>query len=145
MIKQLAHVCFFTENAEAMVSFYRDMLGLPVAFVMNNTECGTAFGWYMDCGNDTFVEIFDQVGAVKEWGGEVVSLKADSSSRYRHLCFESTDLETLRADLVAKGLSVTEICKGMDHSYQCWIKDVDGNDIELMEYTAESLQFSKRK
>lgn len=145
MIKQLAHVCFFTENAEAMVAFYRDVLGFPIAFVMSNSECGTPFGWYMDCGNDTFVEIFDQKGAVKEWGGEVVALKDSSSSRYRHLCFETTDIEATRRDLLQKGLEVTDIIKGIDHSYQCWIKDADGNAIELMMYTADSLQFSNRK
>lgn len=145
MIKQLAHVCFFTENAEAMVSFYRDILGFPVAFVMSTTDGDEPFGWYMDCGNDTFVEIFNQEGAVKEWGGEIVALKQSSSSLYRHICFESEDLESLRSDLLSKGLKVTDIIKGMDHSYQCWIKDTDGNDIELMMYTPDSLQFSNRK
>jgi hypothetical protein len=28
----------------------------------------------------------------------------------------------------------------MDGSRQCWIKDPDGNSIELMEYTSNSLQ-----
>lgn len=145
MIKQLAHVCFFTENAEAMVTFYRNVLGFPVAFIMSNSDGGTPFGWYMDCGNDTFVEIFEQKGAVKEWGGEVVELKEQHSSRYRHICFETTEIEALRSDLLGKGVEVTEIIKGIDHSYQCWIKDADGNAIELMMYTADSLQFSNRK
>ncbi|MDQ8184064.1 VOC family protein [Pelagicoccus sp. SDUM812002] len=145
MIKQLAHVCFFTENAEAMVSFYRDILGFPVAFVMNNSDGGTPFGWYMDCGNDTFVEIFDQVGAVQEWGGEAVELKQAANVHYRHICFETTDIEALRNELVGKGVEVTETKKGIDHSYQAWIKDVDGNAIELMMYTPDSLQFSNRK
>jgi hypothetical protein len=29
---------------------------------------------------------------------------------------------------------------GVDNSRQAWIKDPDGNDIELMEYTDRSLQ-----
>jgi hypothetical protein len=42
--------------------------------------------------------------------------------------------------LEAKGLLVTKITMGMDNSKQCWVKDPDGNDIELMEYTPESYQ-----
>ncbi|MBD5779416.1 VOC family protein [Pelagicoccus sp. NFK12] len=145
MIKQLAHLCFFSENAEAMVSFYRDKLGLPIAFVMNNSEGGAPFGWYMECGKDTFIEIFDQEGAVKEWGGELVALKEGAASRYRHLCLETEDIEAARKELLGKGVEVTEIKMGIDHSYQCWIKDVDGNAIELMMYTGDSLQFSNSR
>ncbi|EDY83324.1 glyoxalase family protein [Verrucomicrobiia bacterium DG1235] len=143
MIKRLAHVCFFTDNAPALLSFYEKALGFPLVFDMKHDD-GTPFGWYLDCGNDTFIEVFDQRGAVKQWGGEVVALREEAGSRYKHICFEVDDLEKLRASLIGKGLEVTEIIKGMDNSYQCWIKDVDGNAIELMQYTSESMQFSKR-
>jgi len=143
MIKRLAHVCFFTDNAEGMIAFYQEALGFPIAFVMKGDD-GIPFGWYLECGHETFIEIFDQRGAVKQWGGEVVALKATSSAQYRHFCFESVDLQSARAELLKKGVEVTEIIKGMDNSYQCWIKDADGNDIELMQYTEDSLQFSRR-
>ena len=39
MIRQLAHICFFTDQIEKLVHFYRDDLGLPVQFTFNNT-CG---------------------------------------------------------------------------------------------------------
>lgn len=144
MIKRLAHVCFFTDNATELLGFYREAFGFEIAFEMK-LEDGTPFGWYLDCGNDTFIEIFDQKGAVQQWGGEIVPLKEDAGSRFKHICLEVAELQELRSGLVGKGFEVTEIIKGMDHSYQCWIKDPDGNSIELMEYTAESLQFSKRK
>lgn len=144
MIQRLAHVCFFTDNPKLLVSFYEEAFGFPVAFVMRSDD-EVPFGWYLECGHDSFVEIFDQAGAVKHWGGEVVPLKDAKGGQYRHLCFESDDLEELRSKLLYQGIDVTEILKGMDHSFQCWIKDPDGNDIELMQYTAESLQFSRRK
>jgi hypothetical protein len=31
---------------------------------------------------------------------------------------------------------------GLDHALQMWIADPDGNTIELMEYTASSLQLT---
>jgi catechol 2,3-dioxygenase-like lactoylglutathione lyase family enzyme len=137
MIKQLAHVNFFSDQAPKLLDFYTRQLGLEVKFTLDH-EDGTAFGWYVDCGNSTFIEIFDQKGAVKQWGGKAGELAR--GSLYRHLCFEIDDLEGFRKELEAKGLAVTKITVGMDCSKQCWIKDPDGNDIELMEYTAESFQ-----
>jgi lactoylglutathione lyase len=137
MIKQLAHINFFSDQAPKILDFYVNQLGLGVKFTLDHDD-GTAFGWYVDCGNSTFIEIFDQAGAVKQWGGQVVELK--KGSLYRHLCFEVTGIEAYRQALAAKGLSVTAITVGMDGSKQCWIKDPDGNDIELMEYTPNSRQ-----
>ena len=137
MIKQLAHLNFFSDQAPKLLDFYVDQLGLKVKFTLDH-EDGTPFGWYVDCGNSTFIEIFDQKGAARQWSFQAVELK--KGNQYRHLCFEVADLEGYRQGLEAKGLAVTKITVGMDHSKQCWIKDPDGNDIELMEYTPESYQ-----
>jgi len=137
MIKQLAHLNFTSNQAAEMVDFYTRLLGMSIKFTLDHAD-GTPFGWYVDCGNRTFLEIFDQAGAVKQWGGQVVELV--KGSRYRHLCFEVQDLESYRSDLIEKGVSASEIRVGMDRSKQCWIKDPDGNDIELMEYTPLSAQ-----
>ena len=45
--------------------------------------------------------------------------------------------------LESRGIEVTNMKSGMDHSIQAWIKDPDGNAIELMEYTHESLQLRR--
>jgi lactoylglutathione lyase len=137
MLKQLAHVNFFSDNAQGLLAFYVDQLGLTVKFTLNHDD-GTAFGWYVDCGNSTFIEIFDQKGAVKQWGGQVAELV--KGNQYRHLCFEVTNLEEYRKRLIERGLTVTAVTVGMDHSKQAWISDPDGNPIELMEYTSESEQ-----
>ena len=137
MIKQLAHLNFFSDQAAKLLHFYTAQLGLKVKFTLDH-EDGTPFGWYVDCGNSTFIEIFDQQGAAKQWKFQAIELK--KGSQYRHLCFEVADIEGYRESLEAKGLAVTKITVGMDHSKQCWIKDPDGNDIELMAYTPESYQ-----
>jgi len=139
MIIRLTHLCFYSDQVQAMIAFYRDGLGLPVQFVMNGRD-GEPFGWYFNLGETTFLEIFDQVGATREWGGDVVSMKSAAVSRYRHFCIQVSDMDMFREDLIGKGIAVGEISVGMDHSKQCWIKDPDGNDIEFMEYTEESLQ-----
>ena len=124
-----------------MIEFYRDVMGFPVKFDMKRGD-GTPFGWYFAIGGNTFVEIFDQKGAVKEWGGEVVPLEAANGTQYRHFCFEVDNLDGERQRLIALGVEVTPIKMGMDNSYQCWIKDPDGNDIELMAYTDKSMQLA---
>lgn len=140
MIKKLAHVCLFTDQLDALIGFYRDVLGFPVKFTMKNDD-GADFGYYFATGDMTFIEIFDQRRAVKQWGGEVVAMKSNHTAHTRHFCFEVSGLEQEVARLEAKGLSVVPVKVGMDHSKQAWIKDPDGNDIELMEYTPQSLQW----
>ena len=140
MIKQLAHLCFFTNQLDRMIVFYRDVLGCPVKFTMCNND-GFEFGHYFALGERTFIEIFDQAGAIKQWGGDKVPRRpSGSDERYRHFSFEVSGIEGFCARLRAKGVEVTPVKTEMDHSKQAWLKDPDGNAIELMEYTPRSLQ-----
>ena len=139
MIKKLAHLCLFTDQLDNMIAFYRDVMGFPVKFTMKNDD-GFDFGYYFATGDLTFIEIFDQKGAVKQWGGTVGPIRQNSDTHMRHFCFEVNGIEALVAELEGKGIKVRPLKVGMDHSKQAWIKDPDGNDIELMEYTAKSLQ-----
>jgi catechol 2,3-dioxygenase-like lactoylglutathione lyase family enzyme len=70
MITQLAHINIFSDQAKEMVDFYTHKLGLKIAFTLDNDK-GIPFGWYIECGKMTFIEIFDQAGAVRQWGGAV--------------------------------------------------------------------------
>ena len=137
MIRQLAHVCFFTDQLEAMVAFYRDALGFPVKFTLH-TDGGELMGYYFDTGNTTFIEVFAQRLAVKQWGGQVQPLTP--GSQYKHFCLEVTGISQVKAMLEGRGVAVSAVTLGMDHSLQAWIADPDGNAIELMEYTHTSLQ-----
>lgn len=139
MIRQVAHLNFVTNDLNAVIDFYVNKLGLTVKFTLNNAE-GTPFGYYFDCGNSTFIEVFDQALADKQWGGGVWPLSA--GTQYKHFCFEVTGLEEYCSTLKSKGVEVTQISLGMDNSRQAWIKDPDGNSIELMEYGARSLQLT---
>ena len=140
MIRQLAHVCFFTDQLDTMAAFYRDVLGFPVKFTLS-TDDGELMGYYFDCGNTTFIEVFDQKLATKQWGGQVQELTP--GSRYKHFCLEVTGIAEVKAMLEARGLAVSAVTTGMDHSHQAWITDPDGNAIELMEYTHASLQLNQ--
>ena len=114
---------------------------MKVKFTLNNRE-GKPFGYYFECGNTTFIEFFDQKMAVEMWGGKVEELHI--GTRYKHFCLEVTGLDEFCKDLKSKGVNVSEITIGMDHSRQAWIADPDGNRIELMEYGPSSLQLAGR-
>jgi len=142
IIRQLAHLCFFTHQLDAMVAFYRDRMGFPVAFTMRNDD-DFEFGYYFELGNTTYLEVFDQAGAVKLWGGYTPPRKPNDGVYYGHFCLEVLGLDETCAELRERGVVIERPIKtGIDHSRQAWIKDPDGNLIELMEYTAKSLQLT---
>jgi catechol 2,3-dioxygenase-like lactoylglutathione lyase family enzyme len=139
MIRQLAHLNFATNDLGRMIEFYVNKLGMKVKFTLNNKK-GQPFGYYLECGNTTFIEVFDQAMAVEQWGGKVEELTA--GTRYKHFCLEVTGLDEYCKMLKSKEVDVSEITLGMDNSRQAWIADPDGNRIELMEYGPSSLQLT---
>ncbi len=139
MIRKLAHLNFVTNDLNKIIDFYVNKLGMKVKFTLDNKE-GQPFGYYFECGDSTFIEFFDQAMAAEVWGGEVHKLA--NGRQYKHFCLEVTGLDDFCKQLKAKGVSVTEISLGMDNSRQAWIADPDGNQIELMEYGASSLQLT---
>jgi lactoylglutathione lyase len=140
MIRKLAHINFVTNDLEKIIDFYVNKLGMKVKFTLDNKE-GKPFGYYFTCGDTTFLEFFDQAMAAEVWGGNVVELNI--GTRYKHFCLEVTGLDEFCKTLKEKGVEVTDIKLGMDHSRQAWIADPDGNEIELMEYSYSSMQISE--
>ena len=128
MITGLAHACFTVADLDRALTFYRDGLGLKEAFDFVN-ENGQRYGVYLHLGRRNFIELF--VGELAD--------RAEKQS-YKHICLEVDDIEATVSDLVARGIEVSPIKMGMDHSYQAWITDPDGNRIELHHYTPESWQ-----
>ena len=140
MIRQLAHNCFFSDNVEGMRYFYAEVLGLKAKFTLRN-DSDVDFGYYFECGNGTFIELFDKVKANAEWGGENNPLL--HGNYFRHFCLEVVDLDDFVKQIALKNWKVSGITVGKDNALQAWISDPDGNLIELMQYTNESLQFKK--
>ena len=128
-IKSIAHICIKAKDLEATRHFYCDLLGFEKVF--DFIKEGRVSGFYFKVGNNTFVEVFE--------GGA-----GGSDSPMLHICFETDDIEELKKTLDSRGLRTTEIKLGTDNSYQCWVKDPDGIDIEFLEYTKDSSQKTRR-
>lgn len=128
MITGIAHACFQTSDLDRALRFYHEQLGLPVAFEFRRDD-GTRYGVYLKLGRRTFIEIF--AGAVGERAKD---------QTYRHICLEVDDLPATVAALRSNGLTVGDPKLGLDHSWQAWVSDPDGNAIELHGYTPASWQ-----
>ncbi|HYP16523.1 MAG TPA: VOC family protein [Opitutus sp.] len=146
MIKQLAHLCLKTSQLERMTAFYRDALGATVKFRYLNAA-GQPVGCYFAFGENTFVEIFDHADAHRRSQSakpfEPLEEPRDPwLFRFNHFCFQVEALDSFVQALEARGVAVTGRKTGNDRSHQAWIKDPDGNLIELQEYTAHSRQLT---
>jgi len=128
MIKGLSHACYLVSDLEATLDFYRDGLGLPVAFEYVD-EAGVPTGAYVHVGERTFIELFQR---------DPEPTPGDAS--YRHISLEVGDMEGTVAELRQRGLTVTGLKMGNDNSWQAWLTDPDGNRIELQQFTDESRQ-----
>ena len=76
-----------------------------------------------------FIELFYPEGKAVE-----------EDTRYMHLCLQIDDLPAYVAQLVERGIEVSEPTRGSDHNLQAWVHDPDGNAIELMQIDPSSPQ-----
>jgi catechol 2,3-dioxygenase-like lactoylglutathione lyase family enzyme len=129
MIKGFAHICFTVKDLESSITFYQDKLGFRHAFDFINDQ-GKRNGVYLFIGGRSFIELFQ---------GEPSGAPPQKPS-YRHFCLEVEDIEKTAAALRAQGVAVTPIKIGGDQSWQAWLADPDGNQIELHAYTEQSKQ-----
>lgn len=128
-VRQVAHVCILARDLEATRAFYRDVFGMETRF--NFTRDGRIFGFYLDAGGRTNIEVFENDAS--GFAG---------SQNINHLCLEVGDLAAAVAHIRAAGVEVTDRRKGCDGTWQAWTADPNGVRIELFEYTPESAQFT---
>lgn len=129
-VKQVAHVCILAQDLEATRAFYEDVLGLDVAF--NFLRNGAIFGFYLNAGGRSHVEVFQRDGT-----------SFDETNAINHLCLEVESIDAAIAHIESKGVELMRPKKkGVDETWQCWVRDPNGIKIELFEYTAASAQFS---
>ena len=128
MITGIAHACFIVRDLQASEDFYCGKLGFKKAFEFRN-DAGQRTGMYMHVGGRTFIEVFQ--------GKHETPAQPQS---FRHVCLEVDDFDATVAELRRRGADVTGVSLGVDNSYQAWLVDPDGNQIELHGYTPKSWQ-----
>ncbi|MEM9753787.1 MAG: VOC family protein [Planctomycetota bacterium] len=124
MVKQLAHLCIFTQDLDATAAFYTEGLGLTQQFdfVRHNEP----FGYYLKLGNHSFIEVF------KGDPGPVGNIN--------HVAIEVEDIDAVIQRLHDYGYEVGDKRLGGDYSWQAWTTDPNGVRIEFHQYTEQSMQ-----
>lgn len=127
MISGLAHVCLNVKDLNRSVSFYLK-LGFKTKFQFTRNE--SPYGAYLQIGKNSFIEIFENK-----------QLQTPVNTGLVHFCLEATNIDTLIEMLKKENIAFTQKKIGCDNTWQIWLKDPDGNDFEVHQYTADSLQY----
>jgi lactoylglutathione lyase/glyoxylase I family protein len=130
-VKQVAHVCIFAHDLEATRVFYENVLGMDIQF--NFLRDGRIFGFYLNCGGRSHVEVFEKAGTTYE-----------DTNQINHFCLAVEDLDAAIAHIEAAGVDITKKKYACDDTYQAWIRDPNNVKIELFEYTDKSAQVTGR-
>jgi glyoxylase I family protein len=124
MIKQIGHICIHTNDLAKTHHFYTEVLGLEQTF--DFVRDGAPFGYYIQFGNNTFIEVF------KGEPGEIGNIA--------HVAIEVEGMDELIQRIKEHGVEIGEKTLGGDNSWQVWVTDPNGVRIEFHEYTPESKQ-----
>ncbi|NLM62026.1 MAG: VOC family protein [Clostridiales bacterium] len=156
-IKELGHLAFRCRVLDESVRFYRDVMGFEKAFdlyygdlldsLKDRRDLDKAYleslekmrdkVWitYFKMPNGTFIELFDGAGASK------LNVPGNEDFNYQHMSFVVEDIFAACEELKSKGVPIdSEPKMGMEHTWQMWTHDPDGNKIEFMQYTERSFQ-----
>ncbi len=129
MITDLGHPAFAVHDIERSLAFYAK-LGIRESFRLNRDD-GSLMLIYLHVGGDRFIEVFPH-------GPEP---DAQRNQSFMHLCLLTDDLHGIVEHLRREGIAIEQEPKvGLDHNWQAWIRDPDGNAIELMQLVEESPQ-----
>ncbi len=127
MITDLGHVAFAAHDLEKTLGFYA-LLGVREAFRLHH-EDGSLMLVYLHVAGDRFVEMFP--------GGP----PPDHVQSFMHVCLLTDDIHAVCEHLRTEGVTLDrEPVVGVDGNWQAWVKDPDGNAIELMQLSEDSPQ-----
>ena len=128
MISDLTHTALRVHDLERSLAFY-GALGIEESFRLHH-EDGSLMLVYLHVGGDRFLELFP--------GGTETPVTGGS---FMHICLRTDDLHAEVTALEAKGISIDRgPSVGLDHNWQAWVTDPDGNAIELMQLNEASPQ-----
>ncbi len=127
-VKQVAHVCIFAHDLAATRAFYAEVLGRAIQ--CNFLRDGKIFGFYLNAGGRSHVEVFEKAAA-----------EYSDRNQINHFCLEVESIDAAIAHIRSKHVEITNKKYACDDTYQAWVRDPNGVRIELFEYTDKSAQF----
>ena len=131
-ITDIGHTALAAHDLDKALEFYA-LLGVAESFRLTKDD-GSVRLIYLHISGDRFLELFPGGPSPEERaaGGPV---------SFRHICLLSDDIEADVEHLRANGVTIDlEVQLGLDTNKQAWVKDPDGNPIELMQISTGSPQ-----
>jgi lactoylglutathione lyase len=133
MITGIAHVAFYVTDLARSLDFYCNKLGFLEAFRLEREGEPSPWIVYIQIAPNHFIELFPR--------GQGEPRPRSRSVGYNHFCLLVDDLPATLRELEERGLAITDRPRqGLDHNWQYWISDPDGNAIELMQIMPASPQ-----
>ena len=124
----IAHIAFRVADLQAARAFY-EKLGFEQAFVLNNQAAST----------EAFIKIDDRQFL------ELYARAKDSQPLgLMHFCFESSNLEALNRDYLARGLQPTPVKKAGAGNLLFTLRGPEDENIEFTQYMPGSKHFEDR-
>lgn len=133
-ILDIGHPAFGCHDLDDALAFY-NLLGIKESFRLLH-ENGDVRLIYLHVSGDRFIELFPN-------GPAPADRAPVAQQSYRHLCLVTDDIASMVEHLRGHEVKIdTEPRVGLDFNTQAWVKDPDGNAIELMQLSPDSPQRS---
>ena len=131
MITAIYHVAYSVADLDKSMHFYQAALGCKEYFRLNH-EDGRLMLVYLQVGDSQgYIELFPG-------GAPRTEAEPKGLTGYKHLCLEVDDMDKTIAALARHGIKPDSgPLTGKDGNVQAWIRDPDGNRIELMKRIAK--------
>ena len=124
---KIAHVCLIVSDLSRSIEFY-EKIGCCMKFEFKRNQ--VSFGAYLEISPGNFIELFESCQQ---------SISA-SPGGIAHFCLETEDLDGFIAHCQNLGICTNPKKIGCDHTWQVWLKDPDGYEFEVHQYTSKSSQ-----
>lgn len=127
----LSHTGFLVEDMDASVRFYKELLGAEEVYTIMDDD-NKPWIKHLRVGNQVNLELCHC---------SKTDLKNNlNARRFSHFCFEVDNIDELIEKVEEKNIEFyIEPKEGKDFSKQFWLKDLDGNKIEFVQYGSNSL------
>ncbi|HUZ17162.1 MAG TPA: VOC family protein [Spirochaetia bacterium] len=129
-ITKIGHTALLVRDMQKSTDFYTKVLGFKKVFDLKDDK-GNPWIVYFKIGKDQFIELF--------YSKDEPDNDFKPRIGYQHVCYEVDDINATEKEIVKGGGALDRpIKKGLDGNFQMWVKDPDGNRIELMQIVPDS-------
>lgn len=127
-----AHVAIKVSDLDRSLDFYVNKLGFAEMMRLHKDD-GSVWLVYLRITDDQYLEVFPDAETDRAPGW--------NANGMNHMCLAIEDIEALVREIEAAGIPLLMPLKfAVDGNWQAWIEDPDGNRIELMQMSPESMQ-----